>query len=334
MANGMRIDFFSHFTTQEFKDAYLSILPGAKGRLTDPLSIRTLEQGERTTNIDVLWDMEQRIKVLDKHGVDMQVLTLSFPMVAGLEPEEELRLAKLANDGLAAITHRYPDRFVGVATLPFSSPGEALKEFDRCLDDLGFRGFQIGSNVNGALLDAPELFPFYERAAERGVPVWLHPTTTVMLDVIGTKGNADLLFGWPMDTSLALFRLVIGGVMERLPNLKLVVHHLGAGMIPYFIERLDGLLAPNQTELPITKPPSYYWKSMFHDTAAIDANAFACGFNVFGPDHVVFGTDYPYGRDKGEYPLASRQKFLDEAKMDNADRRKIYEDNVRKLLNL
>ena len=334
MANGMRIDFFSHFTTQEFRDAYLSIPLGAKGRRPGPLPARTLEQARSTLGIDVLSDMPQRIKVLDKHGIDLQVLTLSFPMVAGLEPEEELRLAKLANDGLAEITHRYKDRFVGVGTLPFSSPAAALKEFDRCMNDLGFKGFQIGSNVNGALLDAPELFPFYERAAERGVPVWIHPTTTVMLDLIGTKGNADLLFGWPMDTTLALFRLVIGGVLERLPNLKLVVHHLGAGLIPYFIERLDGLLAPNQTDLPITKPPSYYWKSMFHDTAAVDANAFACGLNVFGPEHVVFGTDYPYGRDKGEYPLASRQKFLDEAKMDNADRRKIYEDNARKLLNL
>jgi len=206
-------------------------------------------------------------------------------MVGGLEPEEELRLARLANDGLAEIVQRYPHRFLGVATLPFSSPAEALREFDRCVDSLGFKGLQISSNVNGTLLDAPELFPIYERAAQRGLPVWIHPTTPVMLDLVGTKGNADLLFGWPMDTSLALFRLVIGGVLEKLPQLKVIVHHLGAGMVPYFIERLDGLLPAGQGELPITRPPSHYWKSISHDTAAVDANAFACGFNVFGPDH-------------------------------------------------
>ncbi len=328
----MRIDLFTHFNTQEFRQAYLSIPLGAKGRRLDPIAIRTFVQAERTTDIDVLWDMAQRLKVLDRYGIDLQVLTLSFPMVNGLEPEEELRLARLANDGLADIVQRYPDRFLGVATLPFSSLPEAMREFDRCVDSLGFKGFQISSNVNGRLLDAPELFPLYERAVQRGLPMWVHPTTPVTLDLIGTKGNADLLFGWPMDTSLALLKLAIGGVLERLPNLKVIVHHLGAGLIPYFIQRLDGMLPASQGELPITKPPSYYWKSMYHDTAAVDANAFACGLEVFGPEHVVFGTDYPYGRNKGEYFLESRRRFVDEAKIDAGDCKKIYEDNARQLL--
>jgi aminocarboxymuconate-semialdehyde decarboxylase len=137
-----------------------------------------------------------------------------------------------------------------------------------------------------------------------------------------------------MDTSLALLRLVIGGVLEKLPSLKVIVHHLGAGLVPYFIERLDGLISAGQGELPITKPPSHYWKSMYHDTAAVDANAFACGLNVFGPEHVVFATDYPYGRNKGEYFLESRRWFVDEAKIDASDRKKIYEDNARQLLHL
>jgi hypothetical protein len=99
----MRIDLFAHFTTQEFRQAYLSIPLGAKGRRLDPIAIRTFVQAQRTTDIDVLWDMEQRLTVLDRHGIDLQVLTLCFPMVGGLEPEEELRLARLANDGLAEI---------------------------------------------------------------------------------------------------------------------------------------------------------------------------------------------------------------------------------------
>jgi uncharacterized protein len=193
---------------------------------------------------------------------------------------------------------------------------------------------QISSNVNGMLLDAPELFPIYERAAQRGLPMWIHPTTPVMLDLVGTKGNADLLFGWPMDTSLALFRLVIGGVLEKLPQLKVIVHHLGAGTVPYFIERLDGFLPAGEGELPITRPPSYYWKSMSHDTAAVDANAFACGFNVFGADHIVFATDYPYGRNKGACFLEARRRFVDEAQIDAEARQKIYEGNTRQLLHL
>src|SRR3989441_4134276 len=330
----MRIDLFTHFNTQEFRQAYLSIPLGAKGRRLDPIAIRTFVQAQRTTDIDVLWDIEQRLTVLDRYGIDPQVLTLCFPMVGGLEPEEELRLARLANDGLAEIVQRYPHRFLGVATLPFSSPAEALREFDRCVDSLGFKGFQISSNVNGMLLDAPELFPIYERAAQRRLPMWIHPTTPVTLDLVGTKGNADLLFGWPLDTSLALFRLVIGGVLEKLPQLQVIVHHLGAGLIPYFIERLDGLLAAGQGELPITKPPSHYWKSMYHDTAAVDANAFACGFNAFGSDHRVFATDSPFGRNKGEYFLESRRRFVDQAQIDAETRQKIYEENAKALLHL
>jgi hypothetical protein len=125
VARHMRIDLFAHFTTQEFRQAYLSVPLGAKGRRLDSLAIRTFVQAQRTTDIDVLWDMEQRLTVLDRHGIDLQVLTLCFPMVGGLEPEEELRLARLANDGLAEIVQRYPHRFLGVATLPFSSPAEA-----------------------------------------------------------------------------------------------------------------------------------------------------------------------------------------------------------------
>ena len=158
---------------------------------------------------------------------------------------------------------------------------------------------QISSNVNGMLLDAPELFPIYERAAQRGLPMWIHPTTPVMLDLVGTKGHADLLFGWPMDTSLALFRLVIGGVLEKLPQLKVIVHHLGVRTVPYFIERLDGFLPAGEGELPITRPPSYYWKSMSDDTAAVDANAFRLAVSTSWCSITLSATDYPYGRNKG-----------------------------------
>lgn len=335
MADITRIDLFAHYTTEEFKQAYFAIPFGSKGRRPGPMSERTLKLAEFTTSIDVLYDFEKRIQVLDRQHIDMQVLTLGYPMIAGLEPDEEIRLAQIANDGLAEILARYPGRFIGVATLPFSAPEEALRELDRCIDSLGFNGLQIGSNVNGKLIDSPEFFPIFERAASRNQPVWLHPTTPLILEHTGTASNVDLLFGWPVDTSIAMLRLAIGGVMERLPNLNIVVHHLGAGMIPYLIQRLDGLYGPGrEQELPITKPPSHYWRAMYHDTAAVDANSFELGFKVFGPDHVVFGTDYPFGARNGEQTLESRQEFLDAADLSTTDLRKIYEGNARKILGL
>lgn len=329
----MRIDIFSHFSPKEFREAYFSVSPGKKGRLTDPISVRTFHGAQSSNELDPLWDVERRIKMMDRYGIDLQVLTLSYPMVNGLEPDQELRLAKLANDCLAEIISKRRGRFLGVATLPFSSPDAALQELDRSVDSLGFKGFQVSSNINGRPLDSPDLFPIYERAAARGLPMWIHPTTPVILDIIGTKGNIDVLFGWPMDTSIALVKLVTSGILEKLPGLKVIVHHLGAGMVPYFIERLDGLNLQSG-EPKLTKPPSHYWKMMYHDTAAIDANAFACGYRVFGPDHVVFGVDYPFGRGKGEYFLESRRKIVDGADIDESARRKIYEDNARKLLNI
>ena len=334
MPDPTRIDLFAHFTTEEFKEAYFAIPFGSKGRRPGPMSERTLELARFTTNIDVLSDFEKRIQVLDRHKIDMQVVTLGYPMIAGLEPDEEIKLARLANEGLAELIARYPGRFVGVGTLPFSAPEEAMREFDYCINDLGFKGFQIGSNVNGKLLDAPELFPFFQRAAETGQPVWLHPTTPLILEHTGTDGRGDLLFGWPMDTSIALYRLAMGGVMERLPNLKLVVHHLGAGMIPYLIERLDNIFYGGREELSISDPPSHYWKAMYHDTAAVDGNSFELGFKVFGPDHVVFGTDYPFGAKNGEQTLESRIDFLSKAQISGGDVRKIYEDNARAILGI
>lgn len=329
-----RIDLFSHFCTQEFRAAYFAIPPGSEGRRPDPRAVHAFYQGQRTTNIDVLWDVDQRIKAMDRYGIDLQVLTMCHPMVDGLAPEPELQLARLLNDGLAEMIQKYPDRLLGVATLPFSSPDKALEEFDRCVDRLGFKGFQIGSNVNGLPLDSPQFFPLYARAASRGLPVWIHPTTPVTLDILGTKANVDLLFGWPLDTSIALLKLVIGGVLERFPDLKIIVHHLGAGMVPYFLERFDGMAGAPQGDWGLARPPSYYWKRMYHDTASVDANAFACGYQVFGPEHTVFATDYPYGREKGEYHLRSRREIIDNAALDDSARRKIYEDNARKLLNL
>jgi aminocarboxymuconate-semialdehyde decarboxylase len=328
----LRIDIFSHFSTRELREAYFSIAPGRKGRKSDPLSMRSFAGGKSATDIDVLWDIDQRVKVLDRYGIDIQVLTLSYPMLSGVEPEEELRLAKLANDSLAEMIKKYPGRFVGVATLPFSSPEEAVRELDRSVDTYGFKGFQVSSNINGLPLDSPHLFPIYETAQNRGLPMWIHPTTPLILDIIGTKANLDILFGWPMDTSIALVKLVTSGILEKFPTLKVIVHHLGAGMVPYFIERLDTLL--DRGDLGLSKPPSHYWKLMYHDTAAIGANAFTCGYNVFGEDHVVFGVDYPFGRNKGEQFLESRRKIVDNARIDESARRKIYEENARKLLNL
>ena len=191
---------------------------------------------------------------------------------------------------------------------------------------------QISSNVNGMLLDAPELFPIYERAAQRGLPMWIHPTTPVMLDLVGTKGNADLLFGWPMDTSLALFRLIIGGVLEKLPQLKVIVHHLGAARCPTSSSASMASCRPVRVNYPSPDPQATTgsrcttirrrWMPMPSPAVSTSLALITLSLRRI----ILTGATK---RNAG-----ARRRFVDEAQIDAEARQKIYEGNTRQLLHL
>src|SRR5438034_1066559 len=186
-------------------------------------------QIKRWLHIPVLWDLEARLRMMERFPGYKQILTLSLPAIEFLAPHDQSpELARLANDGMAEIVAKHPDYFPAfVASLPMNNVPEALREMDRAIEKLGAKGIQIFTNVNGRPLDEPEFYPIFERMAK-------------FADYAGeTKSKYEIywLFGWPYETSVFMARLVFSGMMEKLPGLKIITHHLGA-MAPFFDARI------------------------------------------------------------------------------------------------
>lgn len=185
-----------------------------------------------------LSDLETRFRVLDKFGDLVQVLTLGTPPLESVaQPKEAAELARIANDEMAALVARYPDRFVAaVASLPMNDIDAALQEADRAINDLRFRGVQIFTPTAGKALDQPEFYPLYEKMAGYNLPIWIHPvrdhSTPDYAGESSSKYYIYGIFGWPYETTAAMTRLVFSGVLEKYPNLKFITHHCG-GMIPF-----------------------------------------------------------------------------------------------------
>lgn len=266
-----------------------------------------------STDIDIEFryftDPEVRLEILDKYGIEKQVVSLAggSKLWDGLSERRTLRLTRLANDTLARLCERYADRLIFAGTLPKLN-GEFIDELRRSVRDLGAKAVQIYTNVDGRPLDAYR--DFFAEVAKLDVPVLLHPIESQYYPWIYEYNLAQTL-GWPFDTSLAVSRLVFSGILESYPNLKIVTHHLG-GMISFFAERIRGFFDEAIQyphiyaghiflEKPLKNHPIEYFKSIYADTAVCGSSiALRCGIEFFGAHHVLFATDFPFGPDHGE----------------------------------
>lgn len=250
-------------------------------------------------------DMEKRVRTLDKHKIDKQVLTLARPSIwLGMPADVMRKMTPLANDAVAEVARKYPDRFIPTGMLPVPSE-EYLPEFDRCINQLGMAGIQIVSNIDGKPLDDPEFRQFFARANETRTPIWIHPQ---LQKGWSQQWVLDKIFGWPFDTTIAMARLVFSGMMEEFPNLNIIVHHMGA-MVPHFSERIKGFYDstyfPRANFIPLKKDPLEYFGRFYGDSVLNGSvHAFECGYKFFGPKHIVFATDYPFGPNEGEEWMA------------------------------
>ena len=185
--------------------------------------------------VPTLLDLDARFRLMDSVEGYMQVLTLAAPTVESVaSPEVAVDLCRFANDEMAELVEKYPDRFAAaIAALPLNDLDASLKEIDRAIRDLRLRGIQMYSDVNGMPLDAEALYPIYEKMERYNLPILIHPKRSPALpDYPGEENSryrAWTKLGWPVASSMAMFRLVYGGVMERFPNLKIVTHHCGGG---------------------------------------------------------------------------------------------------------
>ena len=342
MPSDLKLDIFPHIFPKAFFDRMKELAernPALAGQI------------KRWLHIPVLWDLEARLRMMDRFKGYQQVLTLSLPAIEFLAPHDKSpELARLANDGMAEIVAKHPDYFPAfVASLPMNNVPEALNEMDRAIVKLGAKGIQIFTNVNGRPLDAPEFYPVFERMAKRyDLPIWVHPTRTAQFaDYTGeSKSKYEIywLFGWPYETSAFMARLVFSGMLEKLPGLKIITHHLGA-MAPYFDERIGygmdqlGTRTADEDYTVIlkrmAKRPVDYFRMFYGDTAVNGSkSATRCGLDFFGPDHVLFGTDCPFDPEGGPLFIREIIKAIDSLELKEGDRRKLYFGNAIRMLRL
>jgi aminocarboxymuconate-semialdehyde decarboxylase len=238
-------------------------------------------------------DIAYRHEVLEREGVDTQVITLTTPGTHVETAAYAADLATLVNDAFAAIIAERGPRFSALATLPLNDPAASVTEFRRSIEELHLPGAMLFSNVNGVALADERFWPLYEAADAYGAVLHIHPTSPVGVEAMKEYWLMPLV-GFLMDTTLAAAHLVFSGVGERFPNIKWVLSHLG-GAVPYMAERFDrGFHAFEDCRRNIDRPPSDYLKSWYYDTVNFDPQALKLAIEFAGVDHILAGSDYPH----------------------------------------
>jgi predicted TIM-barrel fold metal-dependent hydrolase len=329
----MKIDIFPHILPVKYKEAFQKV--------------NKSEVFIKMHNIiPTLSDLDYRFRIMDEYDHLMQVLTLSSPPVENFaDPKQSAELSKLANDEMAELVVKYPDRFAAaVACLPMNDMNAALDEMDRAINDLHFRGVQIFTPINDKPLDSAEFLPLYEKMSQYDLPIWIHPQREMDYPDYRTEKTSKYavhsMLGWVYETSSAMVRLVLSGILEKYANLKFIVHHGGA-MIPFLNRRVASFIDFSATRLKnrilehISGPPIDYFKMFYADTAIYGNTAgLMCSYDFFGAQHLLFGTDMPYDSQFGLTFTGETIKSIEQMAISDAEKKMIFEDNARGLLHL
>ena len=325
----MRIDVHTHLISLDFLTHLL-------GRSSVPNAL--LEGGtyfvDCTSNYRLQCppqhaDMEEKLRDMERMGVDVSVLSHGIPgpeLLGGTEADD---WASRINDFMAGVVQAHPDKFIGWGSIGFGSPERSVAEVDRCINQLGFKGIQLFSNINQRVLDSPEFMPVYRHIADLGVPMNMHPTAP--LNLVGID-KAPLIpsLGFIYDTSLGTMRLITSDLFDQAPNFKLIVPHVG-GIIPYLggrLERSVDTWVHSQEEPPLALPAADYMAKIYVDTVAHSPQALEYCYKLVGAERLLFGTDHPFANYIAVSDLVENLDCSEE------DRELIYHGNPERLLGL
>jgi uncharacterized protein len=330
-ASAEKIDIFCHILPPKFKEVLFK-------------KAKACHYLKADSSRPALYDLDVRFRVMDKYEGIRQVLTLSLPPLEYVvSPKEGIELARMANDGMAELVNRYPDRFIAaVASLPMTDVDASLRETERAMKGLKMKGIQVFTSINGKPLDRPEFLGLYEKMAQYDLPIWIHPARDSNIpdypDETFSKYDLFNAFGWPFETTLAMARLVFSGVMEKYPNIKFIAHHCGA-MLPFFSKRV--LLVGKELQTgeitKLTKPPLEYFRNFYGDTVLGGSTpALMCGHAFFGADHILFGSDYPFpgGAERGDVALGEVIKSVEQMTVTQEEKANIFSKNARRIMKL
>jgi aminocarboxymuconate-semialdehyde decarboxylase len=283
--------------------------------------VRTAEQGASP---------ERRIADMDLMGIDIQAISPAPRQTYyGADPELGRDVSRTINDFIAEICGKYPDRFVGLGTVPFQAPEFAVAELERCRKSLGFRGIEIMTHVAGTDLSDPKFRPIFARAEELGMLLFMHSDGFTEAGRFKDHYFANVI-GNPLDTTIATHHLIFGGVLRDHPNLKLVLSH-GGGYLPAYSGRIDhGAAARPDCCEHLREMPTTYLKRLYFDALVYTHHQLEYLVQEYGVDHILVGTDYP--ADMGEIDPVG---FIEGAKgLSDAERAAILGRNAARLLNM
>jgi predicted TIM-barrel fold metal-dependent hydrolase len=313
-----------HISTPEFLQAMAKVWPG------NP--VIDMWQAQRDKLFDVGKD---RIADMDAAGIDVQVLSLSGSLDR-LDPAFATALARDTNDKLALAVQAHPDRFAAFATLALQEPEMAALEFERCVRKLGFKGALVNGTSDGLFLDHPRFTPLFETAQALDVPIYLHPAPPPeevrKVYFSGLPPNPGFVlstagWGWHAETGLHCLRLIVSGLFDRFPRLKIIIGHMGEAL-PFYIARADAFLSRSAAHLK--RGIAEYFHEHFYITTSgcFSLPPFLCALQVAGADRILFSVDYPYDSN------AAGRAFLNALPISAEDRAKISHGSAERLLKL
>jgi predicted TIM-barrel fold metal-dependent hydrolase len=313
-----------HITTPE-------ILKTAQMPASGPAAAFMQSMNDRLLDIG-----EGRIAAMDAAGIDMQVLSVSANAVDTLGTATANAVVREANDIMAAAVRAHPTRFAAFATLTLLEPGQAAVELDRCVRKLGFKGAMINGTCNGQFLDDPRFTPIFEAATALDVPIYLHPAPppkpVMEAYYSGLPGSLGFMlstagWGWHVETGMHSLRLILTGVFDRFPKLKIIIGHMGENL-PFSIVRAEMVMGRIASDLK--RPIGEYFRENFYLTTSgyFSAPPFLCMKQVVGIDHILFSVDYPFSTNE------VGRKFLDSLTLSAEEMEKFAHGNADKLLRL
>lgn len=282
---------------------------------------------------EALLDLEgERLRIMDESGVDMAVLAMTSTGVQQFDADDAARIAQNGNDLLAETIRRHPTRFAGLATIPVQDPKRAVKEMERAIGDLRLNGVMINSHTNGEYLDEDKYWPILEAAAGLDATIYIHPRapSPAMREPYRRYQLEHAIWGYAVEVGLHAVKLLMSGVFDKYPNLRIVIGHMGEN-VPYALYRMDWMHAHYSFDRPKLKlTPSEYFRRNFTITTSgvnwVPALQFCIG--VLGADNIMWAVDYPYQE------TVEATRWLDEARISDEDKAKIFHRNAERIFKI